>query len=207
MGSSRAPAVLERNQTRARDVPSDEQPGARFRAAEPDDALCVGVFAMQVFLDTYATDGLRADLAREALSNYSPDAFRRRLEHSATRFILAERTQHLIGFAELVVGAPCPEPTLRGGAELVRLYVHSRFRRMGLGSDLLARAEACAARHSATNLWLTAWTGNAPALAFYASRGYERVGSTRYAFEGRAYTNHIYRRELASSAARGSGLG
>ena len=38
-----------------------------LRPATADDALCLGVLAMQVFLDTYATDGIRPPIAREAL--------------------------------------------------------------------------------------------------------------------------------------------
>ena len=39
-----------------------------YRNGTPDDALCISVLAMQVFLDTYAIDGLRNDIAREALA-------------------------------------------------------------------------------------------------------------------------------------------
>ena len=38
-----------------------------LRPATADDALCLGVLAMQVFLDTYATEGIRPPIAREAL--------------------------------------------------------------------------------------------------------------------------------------------
>lgn len=37
-----------------------------LRPAAPDGALCLGVPATQVFLDTYATRGIRAAIAREA---------------------------------------------------------------------------------------------------------------------------------------------
>jgi len=30
-----------------------------IRVGTPEDALCIGVLGMQVFLDTYATDGIR----------------------------------------------------------------------------------------------------------------------------------------------------
>ena len=44
----------------------------RGRVAQPTDAVCIAALATQVFLDTYATDGLRPDLAREAFAVYSP---------------------------------------------------------------------------------------------------------------------------------------
>ena len=61
-----------------------------FRVARPIDALCVGVLATQVFLDTYATAGLRPDLAREALANYSPTVFETRIR-DATSYVFEEQ--------------------------------------------------------------------------------------------------------------------
>ncbi|MEO8132440.1 MAG: hypothetical protein ABI831_00440 [Betaproteobacteria bacterium] len=43
------------------------EPGIAFRLATDTDALCIGVPATQVFLDTYATDGIRPSLALEVL--------------------------------------------------------------------------------------------------------------------------------------------
>ena len=94
-----------------------------FRSGTPADSLCIGVLAIQVFLDTYANDGIRSDLAREALTVYSPEAFSKRLEHTATSFILAEQCDHLVGFAELMLGTQCPDTSISNGAELVRLYI------------------------------------------------------------------------------------
>lgn len=174
--------------------------GIECRRATPADALCVGVLAMQVFLDTYAPDGIRPDLAREVLSVYAPEKFGRRLEHPHARFILAERRGHLVGFAELALDAAPPHPSLEGGVELVRLYVQAAFKRMGLGKMLLAQAEAVAMAESATILWLTAWTGNPPARAFYATQGYTDIGATQYVFEGQSYENRIFARTLAGTS-------
>jgi diamine N-acetyltransferase len=46
-----------------------------LRAATPEDALCLSVLAMQVVLDTYATQGIRPALAREVLAGYSQAVF------------------------------------------------------------------------------------------------------------------------------------
>jgi hypothetical protein len=45
-----------------------------FRIAVDADALCIGVLASQVFLDSYATDGIRPSLAREVLEHLSTNA-------------------------------------------------------------------------------------------------------------------------------------
>lgn len=168
-----------------------------FRAGVPSDALCVGVLATHVFLDTYAGQGIRPDLAREALAVYSTGAFAARLADPARRFVLAGSEGHLVGFAEVALDSPCPIPA-GAQAEVVRLYVHPRLQRQGIGHALLKQAEQLAVAHGTQAIWLSAWTGNARALAFYRALGYEDVGTTSYAIEGQHYENRVLRKALAT---------
>ena len=170
-----------------------------YRSGIAEDALRISVLAMQVFLDTYATDGLRDDLAREALSVYSPDVFAEKLAQPATHFLLAEKSGHLLGFAEVTMDSVPPDASITQGAELVRLYVQRSFKRMRIGGTLLKQAAALAVAESANCLWLTAWSGNAPALLFYAASDYRDVGATDYVFEGRAHENRIFVKALANA--------
>ena len=94
-----------------------------LRPAQREDALCISGLATQVFLDTYATDGMRSDLAEEALSVYAPEQFRQRLEDPHRNLLLAERNGHLLGFAEIARNTRPPLAGLADGMELVRLYV------------------------------------------------------------------------------------
>lgn len=164
-----------------------------YRPGQPADALCVGVLATHVFLDTYAPQGMRPDLAREALSVYSREAFAARLADPALRFVLTECEGHLVAFAEIALVSPCkvPDPA---NVEIVRLYVHPRFHRQGIGQTLCSHAEGIAAARGAAGVWLTAWSGNARALAFYRAIGYEDIGAASYAIEGQHYDNRVLRK-------------
>jgi ribosomal protein S18 acetylase RimI-like enzyme len=163
----------------------------RLRRATEEDALCVAVLATQVFLDTYAIDGIRTDLALEAVANYSHDRFRERIASSSTVVVLAERAAHLVGFAEVVEDAEAPVPCHTRGLELVRLYVQRRAQRTGVGATLLAEAEAIAEEKRQPLVWLRAWSGNTNALAFYRSQGYRDAGATSYAMQGQTYENRV----------------
>jgi hypothetical protein len=52
-----------------------------YRLALPSDALCLSVLATQVFLDTYATQGIRPAIAREVRQYLSEEAFAEILSH------------------------------------------------------------------------------------------------------------------------------
>jgi len=167
-----------------------------LRIGAPGDALSVAALAIQVFLDTYATEGIRSDLAREAFNEYSAVKFEERLADPTRLFILAEREGHLLGFAEVSLLHTRPNAHTPAGQELIRLYVQPAFQRKGIGSALLRSAELHCASLQAQTLWLTAWAGNQRALHFYRACGYHDVGATSYVLEGNAYENRILVKQL-----------
>lgn len=176
------------------------RPAFTLRPACPDDALCLSVLALQVFLDTYALEGIRPAIAREALTTYSEAAFRQALGASDTWLWVAEAQAHLIGFAHVRLNArqflvPDPAP-----AELLRLYVQQPFARRGVGRQLLARAEALAREAGAAQLWLTTWVHNRRARAFYAACGYQDLGLTQFHFEGESHDNRVLAKALGAAA-------
>jgi ribosomal protein S18 acetylase RimI-like enzyme len=170
-----------------------------YRTASPDDVLSLSVLATQVFLDTYATNGINADLAKEARTVYAPEVLAARLADPAVQVVVAGMGENLIAFVDIAFGTRCPQATIEG-PEVFRLYVQAPFQRRGIGRDLMARAEAAARDAGGPSIWLTAWSGNSRALAFYASLGYKDVGVTQYVIEGKAYENRVLAKTLRPAA-------
>ena len=92
------------------------------------------------------------------------------LAQPRTRFVLAEREGHLVGFVQLAFGAKQALVAAEPAVEVQRLYVQARFNGQGVGKALVGAAAARAAAAGAQALWLTAWVGNAHALAWYRRR-------------------------------------
>ena len=173
-----------------------------IRDARADDALCLGVLGTQVFLDTYATHGIRPALAREVLSAFSTAAMATLIGQTLVapalvRVRLAEFDGHLIGFAVLKLGQGHDSLVSAAPAELDKLYVQEAFTGLGVGSALLHDAEMLARASGASDLWLTPWSGNLRALQFYRGQGYQDHGLTWFRFEGEAHANRVFSRPLA----------
>ena len=162
----------------------------RLRVGSVADAECVAGLAQLVFLDTYAADGMRADLAREALAVCSAARFAAALSDQQQRLALAECDGLLLGFAQLALQPAAVSGDLPPGLELIRLYVHPAHQRCGLGRMLLADAEG-QARSAGLGLWLSAWAGNTRALDFYRALGFRDVGARPYVFEANTYENRL----------------
>jgi ribosomal protein S18 acetylase RimI-like enzyme len=170
-----------------------------LRPGTQSDAVTVAALSVQVFLDTYATRGVRPDLAREAFREYSEQAFLAHISAPSHRFVLAEEQMALVGFVEVDCGShDGPVPGVRG-VELARLYVQPQAQRSGVGTALLREAEKIAFFAEASALWLTVWEGNDRALAFYSRSGYADVGRSVYTFEGREYGNRVVAKRLSAA--------
>ena len=176
-------------------MPPDEP---TYRTAVAADALCLSVLATQVFLDTYATQGIRPAIAREVRQYLSEEAFAEILAQPRHSVLLAEIEGHLIGFAQLTHDRTHDRlPPENRATELNRLYVQRPFLGKGIGKALLARSEALARSEGAHLLWLTAWTGNAHALRFYESQGFQDVGASVYTFENDTYETRLFLKPLS----------
>lgn len=174
-----------------------------IRDAIPQDALCIGVLGMQVFLDTYATEGIRCAIAKEALHAFAPESIAQLIDQSGTALIVAEVNSHLVGFAQITLNARHSMIKAGDVAELQRLYLQERFTGRGIGQQLLDAAERHAAAAGASLLWATVWVENDRALGFYPRRGYAQLGSPTYTFQGETHENRLFGKSLSAVTKHG----
>lgn len=170
-----------------------------IRLATPADAERLSLLASHVFLDTYVPQGVNRAIANEMLQRFAEPVLAARLQDPGVRVLVAEAEGWLEGFADLRLQATGPSVSagvVLQGAELFRLYVYPQRQRQGLGARLLHAAEALAGRHGEACCWLSAWEGNAGALAFYPSQGYQDVGETDYRIDGVSYRNRVFHKVL-----------
>ena len=172
-----------------------------IRQAAPRDALCIGVLGMQVFLDTYATEGIRCAIAKEALHAFAPESIAQLIDQPGTLLLVAEVNNHLVGFAQLTLNTLHSMIEAGDVAELQRLYIQERFTGQGIGQQLLDAAEQHATAAGASLLWATVWVGNERALGFYPRRGYVELGSPTYTFQGETHENRLFGKALSITAA------
>jgi diamine N-acetyltransferase len=160
-----------------------------IRQATNADAVNLAVLATQVWLDTYAKQGVRRALADYVLSEFSPERFMQRIAAPDQQILLAEKAQHLVGFARIALASPMPKQA-KHHTELASFYVQPAFKGQGIGTHLLAAAKALAQAQSQA-LWFSVNAQNEKALAFYQHAGCIVVSDTYFELDGEMHLNRL----------------
>lgn len=165
-------------------------PHPAIRSATPGDANCLAVLATQVWLHTYATEGISGDIADYVLEHLTPERQLAAISDPHTRVWVAEHGGQLVGMAVARVGEPCPGRADRS-VELQTLYVQEHFVRQGIGRRLLEVAQSHAHTVAGCPLWLTVNAQNTNAIAFYQRMGYCQVGTAYFTVGQGQHENHV----------------
>ena len=161
-----------------------------IRRGQPEDASRLAVLATQVWLHTYATAGITADIAEFVLQNLTPSTYQKALNSPSSQCFVAEIGASLVGFALIKSNAPCPVEN-EASVELQTLYVQANFLGQGVGKMLLQTAQAEARSQSSSVLWLTVNAKNTRAIGFYACQGYTQVGTSYFVLGEERHENHV----------------
>lgn len=180
---------------RSRSTPSGKVDPMLIRPARFEDARNLAALAIQVWLHTYATEGLRDALSAFVLEAFTPETFLARMEDPQRQLLVAEHNGHLVGYAELDFEAPREDvPGVR--TELATLYVQEHFAGQGIGKRLLeACAEEAQRRTGSAAYWLSVYHGNANAIAFYHKQGFTERGAFDFEFGGERHRNLVMARD------------
>lgn len=149
-----------------------------YRNAGPDDAALMSQLGARTFTETFGHLYSPENLAAFLL-NHSVDNWQRELSDPRFTVRLAEEDGEVAGFAKL--GPPSLPFEVQGPtAELRQLYVLKPWHGSGVARVLMDWAIAEARARGAEQMFLSVFTDNHRARRFYASYGFEQVGT--YAF-------------------------
>ncbi len=123
---------------------------------------------------TTTADDLLAYTARELTAQ----RFRALLDDSSNAILVARVSNQLAGFA-LIAQATAPRPS-RADVELRKFYIDTAFHGTGLAHVLMKEALAIAESASKAGIWLSVFSGNGRAIAFYERWGFRIIGAQTF---------------------------
>lgn len=162
--------------------------------ATTEDIQSLSALSIEVWLDSYAHDGVSSAFAAHVLNAYSPEAMAADLAGREKKLLVCRNSFGLLGYIKLDLAAK-PVSRTSGTAEIETLYIRRHHQRSGLGKRLFDAALQLAGQAGHRKLFLTVYEGNASAIAFYRAQGMRQEGEWIFEFEGGSAPNLILTRD------------
>ena len=156
-----------------------------IRVASISDCKNLAVLSTQVWLHTYATEGINDQISGYVLDTFNEDHYIEHLKQPETRIYISVENDHLVGFVMLDLSAEFESPS--NGFEIVTLYVQEHFQGSGIGSALLNYVRDA---HD-DSFWLSVWTRNTAAIGFYKHYGFKDIGSIDFILGESRHENRV----------------
>ncbi|BDX06439.1 GNAT family N-acetyltransferase [Planctobacterium marinum] len=153
--------------------------------ATSKDAGVLAALAMQVWLETYAKNGVTEEHAKYVFSSFTAQSFEKLINSSSHEVIAVFSDDVLAGLA--VINLESHYQTAEHGFEIERLYIHPGFRKAGYGRAMLSFISA----QIGTRFWLYTWIEN-DSNTFYERLGFNKIGEHRFYFGAQEVENNIY---------------
>lgn len=145
-----------------------------IRRATPADAAAIATLAARLF-PLGCPQTAPADLAAYISAELTPARFLTLLDDPNIIVLLAEADARLVAYMLVARYSPQPQLALAEAAEFRKLYVDPAWHGRGVAAELMQRAFELLADEPCP-VWLTVFSENPRAIAFYRRLGFEIAG-------------------------------
>jgi ribosomal protein S18 acetylase RimI-like enzyme len=177
---------------------------ASIRRATSSDAVALSTFAASVF-PLGCPETAAEDLAAYIESELGPTNFRSLLDDPNIVVLLAESSElamekRLVAFMVVVRRSSHPALAVASSAEFRKLYLDPAYHGTGLSSALLHCALSILNSEGLRSVWLSVFSENPRAIAFYKKWGFQIVGSQEFLVGTDRQKDFLMQRDPAAAA-------
>jgi len=181
--------------TVVKEVGSAQTPDIRVRCAISDDAEELSAFAAAVFPLGGRPGADPVDLAHYIATELTAERFRTLIESPNAVFFVAETADHICGYALALRSSPHPQIEGVAPAEVRKFYVAPAHHGRGVADQLMLQSLASLAQDRLAVVWLSVYSENPRAIAFYKRWGFRIVGKQEFLVGADPQTDFVMRRD------------
>ncbi|MEH6443650.1 MAG: GNAT family N-acetyltransferase [Oceanospirillaceae bacterium] len=156
-----------------------------IRDAQEKDCINLAVLSLQVWLKTYAIEGIRTEYSQYVVSTFTELYFKDLLENPDYHLLVSAAEGVLQGF--ILINLQSRFESEANGFEIEKLYIHEKFTGKGLGRQLISNIE----QRFGNRFWLYTWVENA-SNEFYKHLGFRNIGRLSFEFHHSTIVNNVY---------------
>ncbi len=156
-----------------------------IREANKNDCINIAALSIQVWLHTYAIDGIRTEMSKYAICTFTEQYFSNLLSDNKYKILVYEKENHLLGY--IIVNLESYFENDINRYEVEKLYVQEHFQGRGIGKKLLEEINI----RFGSKYWLSTWVYNKKAIEFYKHLGFEDIGKIYFELEGEKHENRV----------------
>lgn len=167
-----------------------------IRNAEVSDINNLTVLKQQVWISTYATEGLVDEYSSYVLSEYSIENVKRSVENINSITLVAVCNNCLVGCVEILLTPKSPIEKVEPCIEITTLYILERFQNKGIGKKLLNETIKTIEKLNHKKMWLSVYYKNKKAIDFYKRHYFTQIGEIDFHLGKDKYKNYLMIRNI-----------
>ncbi|HWT64815.1 MAG TPA: GNAT family N-acetyltransferase [Terracidiphilus sp.] len=174
----------------------------QIHLATADDAQALSRFSARLFPLGCPANTRPEDLADYIDRELTPEKFLSLLADEQIAILIVKIANSLAGFALIARGAFAPDAQSLGEVELRKFYVDPLYHGQGIANALMQ--SVLQSVQDAGALWLSVFSGNPRAIAFYQRWGFRVTGSRIFLVGTDEQKDYLMQRKAAQSAKENS---
>ena len=163
----------------------------QIRKASLSDLYNLAVLKQQVWISTYATEGVTDEFSRYVLSEYSTESVRKSIADKKKLTLIAINGESVIGCVEIILTPISPINFMEPCIEIATFYILERFQGYGIGKKLLNECIKEIKQLNFNKVWLTVYFKNQKAIEFYSRQNFTHIGETDFLLGEDKHKNYI----------------
>lgn len=171
------------------------EPGISIRCATQDDAEALSAFAAEVFPLGGRPGADSEDIAHFIATELTVERFRMMIEDDNDMLFVAKIADHLCGYALALRTSRHPQIEDVAPAEVRKFYVAPAHHGRGVADELMRQALASLERDRLAAVWLSVFSENPRAIAFYKKWGFRIVGTQLFLVGADPQRDFLMRRD------------
>jgi ribosomal protein S18 acetylase RimI-like enzyme len=169
---------------------------AEIRTATANDAAALSCFAAAVFPLGGRPAAHPSDLARYIAAELTAERFATMIQDRNSEILLAENANGLCGYSLVVEPSPHPQIEATAPAELRKFYIAPAYHGAGVADTLMQKLIANLESRRQDVAWLSVFSENPRAVAFYLRWGFHVVGTQDFLVGADRQMDFVMRRDL-----------